>query len=78
MVVMEKMVFGLDFRELAGRELLGEMEFQAVAVAHAKALWPNRALCLQGTPSPAHRIRGSRGQQGLEGQAKELVTCPNE
>lgn len=51
--VVEKMTFGLDFRKLEGLEVLEEIELQAAEVAHAKALWPNRALCWQRAPSPS-------------------------
>lgn len=47
------MIFGLDFRELEGLEVLGVVGLQAVEAARAKALWPHRALCSQGTPSPS-------------------------
>lgn len=41
-----EMIIGLNFRELEGLEVLWEVHLQAVGVAHAKALWSDRALCL--------------------------------
>lgn len=41
-----EMILGLNFRELEGLEVLWEVHLLAVRVAHAKALWSDRALCL--------------------------------
>lgn len=66
LLVMERMTFGLDFRDLEGLEVLEEVEFQAVGAAHAKAPRPNTALCCRPQHTLNARLSSCILSQGMK------------